>query len=160
MGLFSGLFGGNSNSVCDVETEYRGLLDSVECLARVGAEYGQYQGFFMMVKCQKDQVIIVLKVEFGDHLKWLQRNPDCLAPSLQRKGITQSEFEFLMNNIRIKSEDERHDIGEAQISDRLKSPKHSKAVYEALKSRLLNIKHTTHSTDEKSGEYTIFLHDE
>ena len=65
-----------------------------------------------------------------------------------------------MNNIRIKSEDESHDIGEAQIVDRLKSSKHSKVVYEVLKSRLLNIKHTTHSTYKKSGEYAICLHDE
>ena len=150
-----GLFG----NACNVETEYKGLLNSVECLARVGAEYGFCNGFFMMVKCQKNHITIVLKVEFGDHLNWLRRNPDCMAASLQNKGVTQSEFDFLMKNIRIRSEDERHDIGEAQIEERLKSSKHCKAVYSALKSRLVNIQHTTYSTEEKLGEHAIFLHD-
>ena len=61
-----------------------------------------------------------------------------------------------MRNISVEHKDERHDIGKARIIEEFKTPKCSKAVFDVLKGRLVNIKNTTHRVEE----YIISLHDE
>ena len=155
MGLLSGLFGGGRNGTCDVETEYRSFLDSTECLAKVGAEFGRYD-FFMHVQCEGKCIYITMEVDFLNQLKFIQNGSHFLDASLSEKGITHSEFEFFMRNISVEHKDERHDIGKARIIEEFKTPKCSKAVFDVLKGRLVNIKNTTHRVEE----YIISLHDE
>ena len=155
MGFLSSIFGSGKNDICDVETEYKGFLDSTECLARVGAEFGKYE-FFMHVQCEGKCIYITIELDFLNQLKFVQNGPHFLDAKLKGMGITHSEYDFFMKNIHVENKDEMHDIGKAKIIQEFKNPKCSKAVFDVLKSRLVNIKNTTHRVDE----YTISLHDE
>ena len=150
----------SKNASIDANIEYRELITSIESLAKVGAGFGQYDHFFMYVCCEKDRVFINMEVKFGDQLNWLNRNLDCLEPKLNMLGVTENEYYTFMRVMRIVSEDARHDVGTLKIQEQLLSPRHCRAVYDALKNRLVNIAHTRHSVEEKNGQFSIFLHEE
>ena len=159
MGLFDKLFGANkqASTTIDVGHEYADILNAIECLAKAGAEFGKYE-FFMYVQCQKNRIVVNLKVGFGDHLQWLRNNPDCLPIVLERANITKNDYDFFMNSLQIKHEDARHDVGEALFYDDIKSPKHIPALFDALKKRLTTVPNTSHIIDDSI--YSISLHDD
>jgi hypothetical protein len=156
MGLFKKLLGTENSN--DVKELYAPLLDSIQALAKAGAAYGQYHGFFMHVQCRGDIVYITIEVEFGDHLNFLKKWPLCFQSDLEAKGVSESEYDFLMKTLKIVHEDERHDVGSTWIEEPLKKSRHAQPVFEAVKERLIKIPHTTHSID--NNQFSISLHDE
>lgn len=161
MGFFDWLFGSTEQSgpsaSINVEEEYADTLNAIECLAKAGAEFGVAE-LFMYVKCQNDKLVVHLKVDFRDKLQWLNNNRDCLPYSLERAGITESDYEFFIHTLKIRRESGNHDVGEAMFYDDIKNRNHVPALFYALKNRLTAIKGTTCSINE--SEHSICLHDE
>lgn len=159
MGIFDKLFGTNkhTSATVDIEQEYSDILSAIECLAKSGAEFGKSE-FFMYVQCQKNRIVVNLKVGFGDHLQWLRNNSDCLPFVLERANIAKSDYDFFMSALQVRHEDARHDVGEAAFYDDIKSPKHIPALFVALKKRLTSIPNTSHIIDENI--FSISLHDD
>ena len=154
MGFWTKLFG--SANYIDVKNEYTSLLDSIQVLAKAGAAYGQHHGFFMHIQCLDATVYISIKVEFGDHLKFLRDKPACLVHDLEMRGVNEDEFNFLLKTLRITHEDERHDVGSAEFAEQLKRRSHAQSVFEAIKERLIETPHTTHSIDNNQLRICLF----
>lgn len=154
--------GGIDSANINVEAEYNQLITSIETLAKVGAGFGQYNHFFMGVICEKNSVFINMEVKFGNQLNNINNNPNpyYLDAYLRGLGVTENEYYSFLRAMRIVSEDASHDVGTLQIQEQLHSPRHCRAVYDALKNRLVKIPHTRHSTAEKNGKYSLFLHED